>query len=154
MWPPRNSGFKCEHPGWRLEEITQEALARCAAIGKQFTERYMNQCWIEQDGEGFTGWRWDKYNVELYIVSAANRYKDIIVMGPRHYSNAMQTAIEAYGGIKLLKAYAGEEYEQGFVDQYGTFYNRKEALELAKLRGQIRYPDRGPDHELISEMLY
>jgi hypothetical protein len=114
----------------------------------------MNQCWIENDADGFTGWRWEKYKTKLRIVAAANRYKDIVVVGPRHYSNAMRLAIDALGGVKILRAYAGDEYEQGFVDQYSTFYTREEALELAKANGQVLYTDNMPTNILISEMLY
>lgn len=152
MYPPDHvPGIKTEHPGLRLEPITPEALQRCAEIGAYYRARYMDQCWIENDEQGFTGWRWVKHNVDLVIVSAANRYRDIIVMGPRHYSNLMQTQIEAYGGIRLLKEYAGDEYEQGFVDQYSTFHTREEAYIIARDRGQIRHPDHVPGNQLFSE---
>lgn len=45
-------------------------------------------------------------------------------------------------------------HEQGFVDQFGTFLTRKEALEIAKENGQIiRDIGYEPD-ELYSEHLY
>lgn len=151
-WPKRDAGYKVVEPTEHLMlETTPEIMERLAAIGRNFTERYMYHCWIENDADGFTGWRWDKYKVDLIIVSAANRYKDIIVMGPRHYSNLMVTQCEAYGGIPVLKAYAGEDYEQGFVDQYGTFYDRVTAKKIAIKRGQLRYPDKAPGKELFSE---
>ena len=142
VWPARNSGYNVEEvptpfscqKGQKLKRLWwvltgQYGIKRLEAIGKATLDTYMHRAWIENDDDGFTGWRWDKYKVDFVIVSAANRYKDIIVMGPRHYSNLMVSFIEAYGGIKLLRKYAGddEDYEQGFVDQYGTFYNRVEA---------------------------
>lgn len=166
MWPSRESGFPVkEHPGiysWNKPKwfkrawwyITGKAgMKRLEQMGREATERYMYQCWIQDDEDGFTGWRWDKHKVDFMIVSAANRYKDIIVMGPRHYSNLMWSSIEAYGGIKLLRKYAGEEYEQGFVDQYGTFYDRVHAKKIAGKRGQIRYPEKCPGSDLFSEGL-
>ena len=154
MYPPHDvPGYATDDPDTRLEPVTPEALQRCAEIGANFRQRYMAQCWIENDDTGFTGWRWVRHNVTIVIVSAANRYKDIIVMGPRHYSNLMRTQIEAYGGIKVLREYAGDEYEQGFVDQYGTFYTREESLKIANDQGQIRYPHHVPGSQLFSEGL-
>lgn len=164
VWPTRDSGFQVkEHPGvysenkpnrakriWYL--ITgQSDMKRLEQMGREATERYMYQYWIQDDADGFTGWRWDKYKVDFVLVSAANRYKDIIVKGPRHYSNLMVAECEAYGGIALLKRYAGEEYEQGFIDQYGTFYDRVTAKKIAIKRGQLRYPQNCPGSDLFSE---
>lgn len=154
MWPKKSDAYICEEPPVVHNDVFQADLDRCALVGKNFRDRYMNQCWIENDADGFTGWRWEKYNTKLRIVAAANRYKDIVVVGPRHYSNAMRLAIDALGGVKILRAYAGDEYEQGFVDQYSTFYTREEALELAKANDQVLYTDNMPTNILISEMLY
>lgn len=166
VWPTRDSGFHVkEHPGfytankpkwfkrvwWHL--TGQADMKRLEQMGREALERYMYQFWIQDDSEGFTGWRWDKHKVDFVIVSAANRYKDIIVKGPRHYSPLMVAEIEAYGGVELLKKYAGEEYEQGFVDQYGTFYDRTHAKKIAIKRGQLRYPQNCPGSHLFSEGL-
>jgi hypothetical protein len=156
MYPCNKPGWDVETPPYKMGEVTPEALERLAGIGKNYTERYMHQCWIENDETGFTGWRWDRFSVPLIIVSAANRYKDIIVMGPRHYSNLMHTAIEALGGINLLMEYSNanseeSEYEQGFVDQYNTFHTREEAFILATAAGQIRYPENCHNGRLYSE---
>lgn len=70
----------------------------------------------------------------------------------------------------MLKAY-GEKYhlqveEQGFVDQFGKFYNRTEAWKIADKNGQILRPtgwekipnprkaNVGDDGCLFSENLY
>lgn len=136
------------------EEWTPDENIRLARVANNYLKRYMEQCWIDSDSDGFTGWRWVKYNVSLYIVSAANRYGDIIVVGPRHYSNTMQTAIDALGGTDNLRKYGGDDCVQGFIDQYGTFHDRKEAWVIAEARGQIRYPDVSPTGTLFSEHLY
>ena len=156
MFPCNKPGWTVDNPPYKMSEVTPEALERLAEIGKNYTERYMHQCWIENDADGFTGWRWDKYKVPLIIVSAANRYRDIIVTGPRHYSNLMHSAIEALGGVNLLMEYANahleeSEYEQGFVDQYSTFHTREEAYVIAEARGQIRYPENCHNGRLYSE---
>lgn len=142
-----------DHPKQVRASVTKEALERIRYVAECWRERYMEQCWIQDDNDGFTGWRWEKYGTRLNIVCAANRYKDIIVSGPRHYSNNMRLAIDALGGIELLHAYAGDDYEQGFIDQYGTFHNRKEAMVLAKASGQIMYTAGLSTDELFSEHL-
>jgi hypothetical protein len=163
-WPARDSGFQVkETPGvysWNKPNLAkrmwyrltgQADMKRLELMARQTLERYMFQCWIQDDADGFTGWRWDKYKVDFVIVSAANRYKDIVVMGPRHYSNLMMAHIEAYGGVDLLRKYAGDDLEQGFVDQYGTFYDRVTAKKIAIKRGQLRYPQNCPGSDLFSE---
>jgi hypothetical protein len=45
--------------------------------------------------------------------------------------------------------------EQGFIDQFGTFYNRKDAYTIAKENGQIiRDLDGVGTNTLFSEHLY
>lgn len=46
--------------------------------------------------------------------------------------------------------------EQGFIDQWGNFMTREEALEVAKAAGQLnRFREfDGPTYMLISEHLY
>jgi len=167
-YPARNEGYTVTSPS--IAEMSlpkgfkkfwyiltgQYNHKRLQVIGKCYRERYMSQCWIENDKDGFTGWRWDKFKVNLRIVAAANRYGDIIAIGPRHYSNGMRISIDGLGGSKLLYKYAGGDSgaEQGFVDQYGTFYDRKEAWDIAQANGQILYPDIGPVGTLFSEHLY
>lgn len=48
------------------------------------------------------------------------------------------------------------DYEQGFIDQWGKFMNREEALAVATAAGQInvRRPKTFPETELFSEDLY
>lgn len=116
-------------------------------------KEYMDRCWIEKDEDGFTGWRWDKYKSTRVIVCAANRYGDFIVTGSRHYSVSMTMTIKLVG-MDALRAYAGNEYDQGFIDQFGTYYTRKEAWDLCAAQGRKLLPDGGPDGTLFSEHLY
>ncbi|ARK07913.1 hypothetical protein phiA829_093 [Aeromonas phage phiA8-29] len=48
------------------------------------------------------------------------------------------------------------DYEQGFIDQWGKFMNREEALAVATAAGQInaRRPKTFPETKLFSEDLY
>lgn len=155
-YPTKDSGFKPTLDEDSLHEVLSLYLnptERLEVLERDFLNRYMAQCWIENDRDGFTGWRWEKYGVQLNIACAANRYRGIIVAGPRHYSNQMWMTIQALGGIDLLKEFAGEEYEQGFIDQYNTFHTRQEAWVIAEASGQIKFPDICPAGRLYSEHL-
>lgn len=73
-----------------------------------------------------------------------------IVVGIRHFSPDMRAIMRL--------AYGAEDYhlkvaEQGFVDQYGTFYDRESAWIIAQAAGQIREVT-GQVGTLYSEDLY
>lgn len=83
------------------------------------------------------------------VVCAANRYGELIICGARHFDTVMHRQIEA--------ANVGDaEHEQGFIDQWGVFMDREEALAVATAAGQInvRRPKSAPFDELFSEDLY
>jgi hypothetical protein len=76
-------------------------------------------------------------NLPRYVVTAANRYGDIIIVGARHYSPAMRSqldAIKAAGGGDLVTKYIEE---QGFIDQWDVWMSREEAFLVAQYAGQI-----------------
>lgn len=109
--------------------------------------------WIEADADGFTGWRWEKYNVQLKIVCAANRYGELIVLGTRHGAPSMYYLLDLVGD-DAITAYCQDDREQGFIDQYGVFRSRKEAMEICKKNG-TELSDRGGSNTLLfSEHLY
>lgn len=55
---------------------------------------------------------------------------------------------------KKMRIKGGKE-EQGFIDQFGDFYNREEAMDIIKLSGQWFDAARnGGNTELFSEGLY
>ena len=86
------------------------------------------------------------------IVCAANRLKadpNVIILGIRHYDKFMRDSIARMG-----KEPHNMYWEQGFVDQYGKFYNRIDALALAKENSQIRRSCGSGDRQLFSENLY
>jgi hypothetical protein len=129
-------------------QIVAQAAARA-------NELFMERVWIENDSDGFTGWRWDKFCVEPYIVCAANKYGDFIVTGSRHLSVPMIMTIELVG-MDALHAYAGgpEKEEQGFIDQYGRYWGRREAYDLCIQQGRPLLEEGRSKTILFSEHLY
>ena len=82
------------------------------------------------------------------IVCAANRVDDVILCGARHWDNVMRSQADKMY-LSTTKA------EQGFIDQFGNWYDRVEALTLVKLSGQPFHADRnGSTTKLFSEGLY
>jgi len=89
-----------------------------------------------------------------YIVCAALCLNDIIIAGPRHFDSVMRSQIKAIAGDKKKGMFA--RAEQGFVDQFGTFYNREDAMKIVKGSGQLFNEERNgvPKECLFSEGLY
>lgn len=95
------------------------------------------------------------------IVCSAMKMDDgHIILGVRHFSPDMRATLQRiYGtGFKLLGNWINKPYhlrvvEQGFVDQYGTFYDRGTAWAVARAAGQIRQMVSGAG-TLYSENLY
>ena len=87
------------------------------------------------------------------VVCAANAYKDFIVLGARHFDQLMKCQIMQSEKLSMVK---GSAWEQGFVDQFGTFMTRKEALAVAIEAGQINKnrPKTKPEDILFSEDIY
>ena len=71
--------------------------------------------------------------IKPWIVCAANKHIETgtIFCGARHFDNLMRGQIKAAN-------YPFTGYEQGFVDQFGRFYNREEAWIIAETNGQIK----------------
>lgn len=81
------------------------------------------------------------------VVCAANKFGDLIVLGVRHFCPLMHETLDRLG-IK-----GSEKHEQGFVDQWGNFMDRKEALLVLKTHGRFIRDDDYSD-KLYSENLY
>lgn len=76
------------------------------------------------------------------------------LVGARHWDEIMR---DQYHQLHMdAKDLAPQsEWEEGFIDQFGKFYNRKDALIIAKNSGQRLDMDRnGCDNELHSEGIY
>lgn len=78
------------------------------------------------------------------IICAANRC-DVtkrIVIGIRHYDSVMQDQIANLQiAMEETDSFTITPFEhnvtQGFIDQFGNFYNRQEAWKIADQNGQI-----------------
>lgn len=91
------------------------------------------------------------------VVCAANKYDcdyggiDMIFIGVRHFCPIMRQNMEPH------KDFIKRESEvQGFIDQFGVFMDRKEALQVVREAGQLNIAriKTWPDNELFSEDLY
>lgn len=85
-------------------------------------------------------------------ISFATDQGRVIIVGPRHFDAAMQKQMshhtEAPSGTYCT-------HEQGFIDQWGVFMTREEALIVAYHAGQLgRRPKGHPISKLFSEDLY
>ena len=85
-----------------------------------------------------------------YIVCAANRMPDgKLLVGVRHWDKLMHDQYDArYGDVHAKHS----EVEQGFIDQWGKFYTREQALIAVESTGQTK--GHYSKIELFSEDLY
>lgn len=83
------------------------------------------------------------------IVCAANKLPSgVILCGARHWDSVMCAQADAMG-------VTGGDEEQGFINQFGEFKTRDEAMEVVRKNGQPFDIDRnGGDRHLFSEGLY
>ena len=96
------------------------------------------------------------------IVCAANRYIDnkqninILITGARHFDDVMHSVIMQMFPDQDIRRMICGGMEQGFIDQYGLFYNRQDALKVVKENGQPFDAERnsGNGKDLYSEGLY
>lgn len=91
------------------------------------------------------------------IVAAANRLPTgVLLVGARHWDTVMRAQFKAMYGDDAFtsgKVFTHSEIEQGFIDQFGQFYNRKHAMDCVMVTGQkLRNPL--ATFELYSEDLY
>ena len=91
----------------------------------------------------------------VVMVDATDPLHGFVVVGVRHFDPIMRTTIKALGLDRESRA-SVMQYEQGFIDNYGTYMTREEALAVAMDAGQIRYRSMKhiPHAELLSEDLY
>lgn len=77
---------------------------------------------------------------------------DLLLLSARHWDNQMrqQFTQSLHSGYEVYR----QTEVQGFIDQFGKFYNRKDAYRLAQHNNQIRFELDYETDELYSEMLY
>lgn len=101
---------------------------------------------------------WKENNIEKpqqIVVCAACRKGEIIIAGARHFDKVMLSQIRAIDGG--LFPGAGAKFEEGFIDQFGDFLTREEAMVVAMAAGQSVDVERGCNglkETLFSEGLY
>lgn len=151
-----------------LEEIIQDEESKLnteesylKSVRKNLTKEILNQ-----DPNAFIIINPETGLSKPRIVSAAiqNALGEIIV-GARHYDSHMRLQIKLYDKIHELTSMfsshesvnswrTGERVVQGFIDQHGNFYTRKEAWIIAKDNDQIIRIVPGSEGTLYSENLY
>lgn len=89
------------------------------------------------------------------IVCAAvrSRVSGLIVTGARHYDAIMREQIKSVRSDIIRDDGCAASFEQGFINQFGEFHDRKEAWVIAERNGQIRSQVSEPG-TLYSENLY
>ena len=94
----------------------------------------------------------EKYpDVQEWVVCAAIKsiHTGLIVCGPRHFDPTMRAVMDVTGGSASYS-----RGEQGFVNQWGDFLTREEALAIVQKNGQKRRSCGGDTRRLFSENLY
>ncbi len=88
------------------------------------------------------------------IVCAACSNDEIILCGARHWDKIMNKQLDAIK--KANPELRSSKFEQGFINQFGEFLTREDAMEVVKENGQPFDIERngGSDKELYSEGLY
>lgn len=101
----------------------------------------------------------DGRKIQRRIVCAANRFElksggYLVVPGTRHYSKDMAEVLDQLKDKLVTDHVSGNN--QGFVDQWGEYFTREEALIIATHAGQINtVRTKGyPLDVLFSEDLY
>lgn len=96
---------------------------------------------------------WNEQNItppKEMVVCAANKLPDgTVICGARHWDSIMNDVADKLNVSSRARA------EEGFINQWGIFLSRKEALEIVKKNNQRFDEERnGCTDELYSEGLY
>ncbi len=140
---------------------------------KEIDERialWFKDLWLETPLIQYLGWTKHQFNLfdqkeiipneywelneikkpDPWIVCAANKHKKshLIICGARHWDSLMRGQVEAMG------KYDYNDWDTGFVDQFGEYYDREEAWVVAERNNQIVRRVGGDNGYLYSENLY
>jgi len=90
--------------------------------------------------------------VKRIVVCAANKYGDLIVCSARHYDRRMHNTMKYLDSHRI----PADQEVQGFIDQFGTFMDREEAMQIVLGNNQKfnKVRNGGDTKELFSEGLY
>lgn len=89
------------------------------------------------------------------VICAACHCKtyDTVLISPRHWDSTMHKQLALFP--EKYKLLTPNQWEQGFVDQFGVFMTRVEAFQVAQTSGQkINHTLNLSDVQLFSEGLY
>ena len=87
--------------------------------------------WVFENGVAI----WERCDVQRVVSMAANIVDGHLIVGNRHFCPIMQMQIDLLG---LDYKKHNISHDQGFVDQWGVYMNRKEAWKVAEAAGQIK----------------
>lgn len=118
-------------------------------VTKYYAESLPAICWQEVS---------EKIRTQRVIICAALRYPDLdlVIPGARHYSPDIGRLIDKMQqfGIMPKKKQQVVGDNQGFIDNFGNYWTREEALTIAKGANQVNPQKCGRESELYSEDLY
>ena len=91
--------------------------------------------------------------MRVIVCSAIRSEKGSVVCGPRHYDRTMLNQMNLQVNPEDFWHKSGDD--QGFVDQFGGYLTREEALVVARAAGQLEGRKKhNPKNQLCSEDLY
>jgi len=135
----KHIGFTCPDRGghtWGTSNATEpheKWIGHCHEDGCTFEwKREDDDKYINEDDTEY----WDSGHPKppKHIVTAANRFGEVIIVGARHWDKRMRQQAEMMGGIKHLRSLGKEE--QGFIDQFGNYHSREDAMKIVISNGQ------------------
>lgn len=87
------------------------------------------------------------------IVSAAMRLDKLIIPCPRHndsvFNNVLHWMVGEKGDAAFADNLAHASFEHGFIDQFGFFYDKKVALRIAQISGQVTEDSKKPPYDTL-----
>lgn len=96
---------------------------------------------------------WSSDRDPVIVCAACRLQNGLIITGARHFDNTMRAVMDALYTDKETRHDMYAYADQGFIDQFGTFYSRREARKIAEKNNQLI--DRAMDSDLLySEDMY
>ncbi len=95
----------------------------------------------------------DKAPMRRIVCAALLSQNGHVILGPRHFDERMHKQIEAGAKAGMWPENEFLDSHQGFIDQFGTFFDREDSWLIATQANQIlRHPV--SNGKLYSEHLY
>jgi len=107
---------------------------------------------------------WKDNNIkkpQAVVICAACIFDDVILLGARHWDVRMRQQYNMMHNSEKWRKYSSspepDEFKEGFINQFGEFLTREEAMKVAKQAKQkidIKQGCGGSTDTLFSEGLY